>query len=425
MTGCQPEPAAPNPPGNPAEGPAGTGTLQARSPRLLALLALSLAAWSLLALFPAPHVLLWLLAIGATEFGHWLALGCIPLAVILLKNPARFARAGSLFAGIAAALFLSPSLRAAFCARQIHAAHPELAAYASTAPFHFQQLWKPAGVPGPPPQPLSFAPPGSAGLRLLFTRGSLPKPAPCLLILHTGGWNSGSANEFQPLSRHLALRGYASAALEYRLAPDARWPAQRDDVVAALQHLQTHAAELGIDPARFVLLGRSAGGQIAEACAYGLQNPAIRGVIAFYAPADLHFARRYARSDDVLNSLKLLRDYLGGDPADVPEAYNSSSAIGLATATSPPTLLLHGSRDELVWVLQSRRLHHRLQEIGARSHFLELPWATHAFDFNPNGPGGQISTWAVESFLASILPTHTPPADGLPANGLSTARGTP
>ncbi|MEY5009734.1 MAG: hypothetical protein RLZZ253_873, partial [Verrucomicrobiota bacterium] len=139
--------------------------------------------------------------------------------------------------------------------------------------------------------------------------------------------------------------------------------------------------------------------------AYGLGHPAIRGVIAFYAPADLFFARQFARSDDVLNSLKLLRDYLGGDPEQVPEAYRSSSAIGLATPKSPPTLLLHGTRDELVWVLQSRRLHAHLQKIGAQSHFLELPWATHAFDFNPHGPGGQISTWAVEGFLRRILPT--------------------
>ena len=107
----------------------------------------------------------------------------------------------------------------------------------------------------------------------------------------------------------------------------------------------------------------------------------------------------------MLSSLNLPRDFLGGDPEEVPDAYRSSSAIALANPQSPPTLLLHGSRDELVWVLQSRRLHAHLQKIGAQSHFLELPWATHAFDFNPHGPGGQISTWAVEGFLRRILPT--------------------
>jgi acetyl esterase/lipase len=371
-------------------------------PRFFPWLGVLLAAWSLLAVFPAPHVFLWLLAIGATEFGHWLAPACLCVTLLLARRPN--ARAWCIPAGCAALLFLSPSLRAWACARDFSRAHPELAT-PSSPPFSFRKLWIPHTGSSPAPEKWAVNSSPHPPLELVFTRSTSRTPAPCLLILHTGGWNSGSADEFRPLSRHLSGMGYASAALEYRLAPAARWPAQRDDVVAALQHLESHAPELGIDPSRFVLLGRSAGGQIAEACAYGLNHPAIRGVIAFYAPADLIFARQFARSDDVLNSLKLLRDFLGGDPGEVPDAYRSSSAIALANPQSPPTLLLHGSRDELVWVLQSRRLHAHLQKIGAQSHFLELPWATHAFDFNPHGPGGQISTWAVEGFLRRILPT--------------------
>jgi dipeptidyl aminopeptidase/acylaminoacyl peptidase len=71
-------------------------------------------------------------------------------------------------------------------------------------------------------------------------------------------------------------------------------------------------------------------------------------------------------------------------------------------AQSPPTLLLHGRRNEPVWFLQSQRLAARLNEIGARHYFLTLPWATHAFDCNPRGPGSQVANAAIEKFLADV-----------------------
>ena len=84
-------------------------------------------------------------------------------------------------------------------------------------------------------------------------------------------------------------------------------------------------------------------------------------------------------------------------------AYDSASAILLADRTSPPTLLLHGRRDPYVWYLQSQRLAARLTALGVPHFFLDLPWATHGFDFNPRGPGGQLSAYAVERFLAAVM----------------------
>ena len=70
---------------------------------------------------------------------------------------------------------------------------------------------------------------------------------------------------------------------------------------------------------------------------------------------------------------------------------------------APPLLLIHGGRDELVFAEQSRRLAGRLDQAHARHLLLELPWATHGCDANPAGPGGQITTWAVERFLAAAF----------------------
>jgi acetyl esterase/lipase len=124
-------------------------------------------------------------------------------------------------------------------------------------------------------------------------------------------------------------------------------------------------------------------------------------VIALYGPADLEFAYAYGREDDILKSPRLLRQFLGGSPAEVPAAYASASGIRQVGPAGPPTLLMHGELDPLVWHRQSERLDRRLAELGVPHVFVSLPWATHAFEYNLNGPGGQLATYAVEWFLAA------------------------
>src|SRR5262249_38420010 len=150
--------------------------------------------------------------------------------------------------------------------------------------------------------------------------------------------------------------GYAVADVDYRLAPAARFPAPVEDVRAAVSYLKAHARELGIDPGRLTLLGRSAGGQIALSLAYDRPDPSIRGVIAFYSPNDLVFAYVKRSNPWVLNSRGLLESYLGGSPGQEPRSYERASPLGYAGPASLPTLLIHGVRDELVWKDHSERL---------------------------------------------------------------------
>jgi len=194
------------------------------------------------------------------------------------------------------------------------------------------------------------------------------------------------------------------AAISYRLAPRHRWPAQREDTHAALAWLKEHAARLGVDARRLVLVGRSAGGQIATAVAYGAADPAIVGVVSFYAPHDMVFAWGVSREDDALNSVNLMRQYLGGPPDSAARRalYASASAQLMVGPRTPPTLLIHGRPDTLVWYRHSERFGQRLRAVGAPHFHLELPWATHGFDFNLDGPGGQLADHAVEGFLRAV-----------------------
>jgi acetyl esterase/lipase len=67
-----------------------------------------------------------------------------------------------------------------------------------------------------------------------------------------------------------------------------------------------------------------------------------------------------------------------------------------------PTLIIHGENDVLVSPEHSRRLNLKLKQNGIKHFYLKLPWATHGFDFNLNGPGGQLATYTVERFLNTV-----------------------
>jgi acetyl esterase len=91
---------------------------------------------------------------------------------------------------------------------------------------------------------------------------------PVLLYLHGGGFTIGSLETHDSLCRQLALRsGAAVVALDYRLAPEHRFPCAVEDAWAALRWLAVHARGLGLDGTRLAVGGDSAGGTLAAVCA--------------------------------------------------------------------------------------------------------------------------------------------------------------
>jgi acetyl esterase/lipase len=241
-------------------------------------------------------------------------------------------------------------------------------------------------------------------LRLdLYQPPSFPQPAPCVIVIHGGSWRSGDSKQLAPLNAYLAAHGYIVAAINYRLAPRWRFPAARDDVIAVLNYLKAHADSLHLDPHRFVLIGRSAGGELALLVAYTQHDPSIRGVVSFYGPTDMHWSWANPGNPLVIDTHDIFRAYLGGSPQEFPANYDAASPIRFVDASIPPTLLIHGGRDELVSPRQSERLAERLAKAGVPHFLLRLPWATHAGDFNFSGPMGQISTYAIERFLIAVM----------------------
>ena len=348
----------------------------------------------------------WTFAVMAGEYGHWGALGAVMIAAAAWatrRTAPRFSIVLAVLSLTAAALLLKPSFQAwrigaalpEKLSAQFGPAHAEAAAFSPARAF-FGRDPQPVAV-----QTLHVAP----GLPLDFypaQNASAGRAAPCVIMIHGGGWNAGDRAQLPALNHRLAHKGYAVAAVSYRLAPKHQWPAPREDVFAAIAFLKANAAALGIDPTRLVVCGRSAGAQIALVIAYVADDPAIRGVVSLYGPSDLVFGYVNTHENDMIRSPSLMRQYLGGTPELAPASYASASAFNHVTLRSPPTLLLHGENDPLVWHRHSVRLEARLSELGVPCVFVSLPWATHAFDYTLDGPGGQLTTFAVEWFVAAM-----------------------
>jgi acetyl esterase/lipase len=357
-----------------------------------------------LAVVTAPTHFLWMAAVGVTELGHMLALICLGVAVALWSDSwsGRVAVGLSVAAAIVA---LTPVLRATRVARdlpnQLRAAFGD-AVPTRPSPLVFGDLFR--GISSPEVQAEKFVYTNIEDEELSFDfyRAQAPGSAPVVVVVHGGSWQSGDNKDFIPMDRYLASRGFAVADVIYRLAPRWTFPAAQDDARAAIAFLRSRADVLKIDPNRIVLLGRSAGAQIALTVAYSAKDPGIRGVISFYAPSDLHWSWEHPGNPLVIDTRAVLTAYLGGNPSEASSNYDAASPIRFVTSAVPPTLLLHGGRDELVSSYQSSRLTERLAEAGVRHLNVELPWATHGFDFIFRGPGGQISTYAIEYFLACV-----------------------
>ncbi len=368
-------------------------------------------AWSWLAVLRAPVIELWIPALLVTETGHLFALAALGVFLPGWRRT-RLDVAGAALGLAAALLALTPLARmpavAAGLPRALEAAFGPVAprslpgAAPRPAPFVWLDLLR--GVPRPAVREEALVYARSCGaLRLqLYRPLEAPGPLPLVLVIHGGSWRSGDRLELPALSRYLAGRGYAVASLDYGLAPEHTFPGPVEDVREALRYLRGRAGELGLDADRVLLLGRSAGAQIALSAAHAREPLAgVAGVIVFYGPNDLHLA--WTVPGRILDSRLLLRLYLGGSPSEEPERYDEGSPLLAAGKGSPPVLMIHGGRDELVWPVHQLRLSAKLAAAGVPHYFLNMPWATHGCDFFISGACGQLSTFAVERFAASVF----------------------
>lgn len=199
--------------------------------------------------------------------------------------------------------------------------------------------------------------PGAGGdipIRVYVPAGA-PRPAPCVLFFHGGGWVLGNLESHDTVAAGIAEEtGAIVVAVDYRLAPEHPFPAPFEDCYAALVHLAARAGEFGIDAARIALAGDSAGGNLAAAVALAARDrngPRLAGQALIY-PAlgtDFELPSHREQSDAPLLSSAGVRWYWSAYLGDERAAADPYAAPLLARNLSglPPTFITTAYHDPL------------------------------------------------------------------------------
>lgn len=222
------------------------------------------------------------------------------------------------------------------------------------------------------------------GFRPLSLDLHLPEgegPFAVILQLHGGGWRMGSRSAFSPLVSaddsfgRMVEAGFAVAAVDYRLSGEAVFPAQLEDVRAALAWILSEGASYGLDPGRIVLWGGSAGGTLASLI--GLEPEShVLGVIDWYGPTDMLAMADYTRDKETRGTTRE-DEWLGASVFDVPELASAASPISHVSSVAPPFHIAHGADDQDVPPSQSTTFAAALTAAGAQAELHLEPGAGH------------------------------------------------
>jgi acetyl esterase/lipase len=221
-------------------------------------------------------------------------------------------------------------------------------------------------------------------------------PKPLILYIHGGGWiaghtrHSGALSNFPAVLAQLASEGFVVASLEYRLSGEAPFPAQLQDARAALRYLKANAGTYGLDAAKVGVWGGSAGGHLTALTAFSCDDtsldpapaPAgsecVQSAVTWYGVFD--FAPLLKRSIETGGLGAAENKLLGCAPASCAEdKVKAVSPASYIDAKDPPILLIHGEKDMVVDVSQSRNVEVQLNAAGVAVESIYIPDVDHSF----------------------------------------------
>ena len=247
-----------------------------------------------------------------------------------------------------------------------------------------------------------FASPDGVELKLNIYRPEKEGKYPALIVIYGGAWRSGTPDSYEQFSCYMAARGYSVITIDYRHAPEYKFPQQLEDVKTALEYIRDRAADLEIDLNKMAIMGRSAGGHLASLAAYQDVIP-WQAVINYYGPTNLTEGYYDLPSPDPIDIQDVLENFLGGTPEEQLPEYQQASPINYIKPDLPPSLLIYPSRDRLVQAKFGRELYDKLIANDNTAILLEIPWAEHAFDAVFFGVSNQLVLYYTERFLAFTL----------------------
>jgi acetyl esterase/lipase len=252
----------------------------------------------------------------------------------------------------------------------------------------------------------------------VWRREELPaQPAPVLLFVPGGAWVHGSRLlQGYALMSHLAEMGWVCLSIDYRVAPNHRWPQHITDVKTAIAWARANVDKFDGDRDFVALAGTSAGGHLAALAGLTGNDPELQGdlpegsdtsvdaVVGIYGRYDWEDRSTVerARFVDFLERVVVKRTV-----AEHPEIFRKASPIARTHADAPPFLVIHGSGDTVIPVQQARDFVEKLRSASrALVGYVELPGAGHGFDMTDGARTGSMAT-AIGLFLNEVHRNRT------------------
>jgi len=219
---------------------------------------------------------------------------------------------------------------------------------------------------------------GATGRSSLLGDLYLPEQAaeenhPAVVLIFGGSWRESDRSQQKGYGLALAKAGFVCLATDYRYSSEAVWPAQLDDVTAAVRWLRAHGADYNVDPARIAVSGNSSGGHLALMVGATVGEE-VSAVCAFYPPTQL-LGLDEDNNDDTVNAL------LGSAAGEAD--YQRASPISFASQPFPPVLLISGDTDQRVPIDHTYDLYDALKAAGNTVELHVFADQGHAFDSGP------------------------------------------
>ena len=234
-----------------------------------------------------------------------------------------------------------------------------------------------------PGHTLTFATVGERELKLdLYLPARATASPPLLVYVHGGAWRRGS-RQGMPLDSLVSEQGFAIASVDYRLSPEAKFPAQVHDIKAAIRYLRGRATDFGYRADHIMIAGSSAGGHLAALV--GVSNghaelegsvgehrhnsSEIAGIVSFYGASNLTTILAQSTPHGLSVRVPALELLLGDRPERKAPLARLASPVFHVDAKDPPLLLIHGDQDPQMPINQSHELVGAYREAGAEVRF--------------------------------------------------------
>ena len=221
---------------------------------------------------------------------------------------------------------------------------------------------------------------------------------PLIIWVHGGAWLGGSKERYAPME--YLKSGYAGASIGYRLSQHAIFPAQIEDVKAAVRWIRANTETYRLDPNRFAAWGSSAGGHLVAMLGtagdvtefevgenLGVSSR-VQAVVNYFGPTDFLQMDTHRLPDGLVHDAPDSPEskLVGGPIQEHDDRVARANPITYVSKDDPPILIIHGDQDKLVPYHQSVLLKDALEAIGAPVEFYRVEGGGHGWFKDPKVP---------------------------------------